>query len=205
MLKELLSIERELLAASDKIAESSRAASQMDVAGLKSQFVRAEGCVVETSPPQPASRPQAHLGTPGLAAVLAVLVAAALVGFILAPTRKSDDTIIAAEPTSAPAREQVALAPRPAIQKTERPPGPAQPAAAAVAALAREKTEGLRAAQPAAAAVAALASEKTEGPRAAQPAASGGCGGSRANTRREEALGPASTGCRGGIALRRFG
>src|SRR5262249_52083557 len=44
-------------------------------------------------------------------------------------TRKSDDTIIAAEPASAPASEQVALAPAP-IQKTDGP-GPAQPAAAA--------------------------------------------------------------------------
>jgi serine/threonine protein kinase/regulation of enolase protein 1 (concanavalin A-like superfamily) len=146
VLKELRSIERELLAERQN-AESSEAASQMDVAGLKSQSARE--VVVETSPPQPASRPQARLGTLGLAAVLAALVATALVGFILAPTRKSDGAIIAAEPTSAPAGEQVALAPA-TIQKTDGP-GPAQPAAAAVAALASEKTESPRPAQPAAA------------------------------------------------------
>ncbi len=94
--------------------------------------------------------PQARLGTVGLAAVLAALVATALVGFILAPTHKSDSAIIAAEPTPAPAREQVAHAPAP-IQKTDGP-GPPQPAVAVVAALAREKTEGPRPAQRAAAA-----------------------------------------------------
>ncbi len=106
VLKELKSIERELLAERQN-AESSEAASQMYVAGLKSQS--APEVVVETSPPQPASLPQSRLGTLGLAAVLAALVVTALVGFILAPTRKSDGAIIAAEPTSAPAREQVAL------------------------------------------------------------------------------------------------
>jgi serine/threonine protein kinase/regulation of enolase protein 1 (concanavalin A-like superfamily) len=146
VLKELRSIERELLAERQN-AESSEAASQVDVAGLKSQS--ASEVVEETNPPQPASRPQARLGTLGLAAVLAALGATALVGFILAPTRKSDDAIIAAEPTSAPAPEQVALAPA-TIQKPDGP-GPAQPAAAAVAALAREETEGPRPAQPAAA------------------------------------------------------
>jgi serine/threonine protein kinase/regulation of enolase protein 1 (concanavalin A-like superfamily) len=166
VLNELRSIERELLAERQN-AESSEAASQTDVAGLKSQSARE--VVVETSPPQPASRPQARLSTIGLAAVLAVVVATALLGFILAPTRKSDDAIIAAEPTSATAREQVALAPA-TIQKADGP-GPAQPPAATVAALAREKTEGPALAQPAASAVAALAREKTEGPPAAQPAA----------------------------------
>ncbi|MGO9917129.1 MAG: protein kinase domain-containing protein [Isosphaeraceae bacterium] len=144
VLNELRSIERELLAERQN-AESSAAASQMDAAGLKSQSARE--VVVETNPPPPASRPQARRRAIALAAVLAALVATALVGFILAPTRKSDDTIIAAEPTSAPAREQVALAPA-TIEKTDGP-GAAQPAAAAVAALAREKAEGPRPAQPA--------------------------------------------------------
>ncbi len=60
VLKELWSIERELLAERQN-AESSEAASRMDVAGLKSQS--ACEVVVETSPPQPASGPQARLGT----------------------------------------------------------------------------------------------------------------------------------------------
>ena len=136
VLKELSHIERELLA-ERRNAESREAASQMDVAGLKSQPARE--AVVETSPPQPAPKPQARLGTLGLVAVLAVLVATALAGFILAPTRKSDDAIIAADPSSAPAREQVALAPV-TIQKTDSP-GPARAAAAVVAPLA-EKDRG---------------------------------------------------------------
>ncbi len=146
-LKELRSIERELLAEREN-ADSSEAASQIDVAGLKSQS--APEVVVETSPTQPASGPQARLGTLGLAAVLAALVATAFVGFILAPTRKSDDTIISPEPASAPAREQVAL-PSATIQKTDDP-GPAQPAAAAVAPPARETTQGSRPARTSAAA-----------------------------------------------------
>ena len=60
VLKELRSIERELLAERQN-AESSEAASRMDVAGHKSQS--AGEVVVETSPPQPASGPQARLGT----------------------------------------------------------------------------------------------------------------------------------------------
>ena len=119
VLDELRSIEREQLAERQNV-ESSEAASQMDVAGLESQSARE--VVEETSPPQPASRPQVRLGTRGLAAVLAVLVATALAGFILAPTHKSDDAITAAEPTSAPAREQVTL---PATIQRQSSPGPA--------------------------------------------------------------------------------
>jgi hypothetical protein len=163
--KELLNIERDLLAERQNV-ESPAAVPPMDVVGPGSQ--PAGEAVAEPGPPQPASKPRARLGARGLAAVLATLVATALTGFILTPTRKSDNAIIAAEPTSAPAREQVALAPT-TIQKTEGP-GPAQPAAAAVAALVREKTEGPGPAQPAAASAAALAREKTGGPRPAQPA-----------------------------------
>jgi hypothetical protein len=146
VLKDLRSIERDL--AERENAESSDAAFQMDVAGLKSQSARE--VVVETSPTQPASRQQSRRRTLGLAAVLGVLVATALVGFTLARARKSDDTIISAEPTSAPTREQVALASA-TIQKTDDR-GPAQPAAAAVAPPARETTEGPRPARPPAAA-----------------------------------------------------
>jgi regulation of enolase protein 1 (concanavalin A-like superfamily) len=147
VLEELLGIERELLA-ERRSAESSEATSQMGVGGFKSQA--AQAVAEETSPTQPASNPQARLSTLGLVAVLAALAATALLGFVLAPTRKSDDTIIAARSTTAPASEQVALPPT-TIPKTDDP-GPAQPAAAAIALLAREKTESPRTAQPAAAA-----------------------------------------------------
>ena len=116
--KELRNIESELIAQRQNM-ESSAAVPPMDVVGPGSGS--ADEVVAETSPTQPASRPRARLRPPGLAAVLATLVATAVVGFILAPTRKSDVAIVAAGSTSAPADEQGGSR-RPRFRK-QRPPG----------------------------------------------------------------------------------
>jgi serine/threonine protein kinase/regulation of enolase protein 1 (concanavalin A-like superfamily) len=123
---ELLNVERELLVERQNV-ESPAAVPPMDVVGPGSGFV--SEVVAETSPAQPASRPQPRLGSLGLAAVLTTLVFTALVGFILAPSRSSGVAIVAAGPTSAPADEQGSPAPA-TIPKTEAP-RPAQPAAGA--------------------------------------------------------------------------
>jgi serine/threonine protein kinase len=124
--KELLNIERELLAERQNV-ESSAAVLPMDIMGSGSRS--ADDVIAEPGSTQPASRPRARLGALGLATVLATLVVTALVGFILAPSRNSDVAIVAAESTPAPAHEQGSQSPA-TIPKTEAPQ-PAQPTAGA--------------------------------------------------------------------------
>ena len=118
VVKELRSIERELLAERQNAEiESGRAPDRT----LRGRAVDRRANSLRRRARLDRRRGlEARRRTLGVAAVLVVLVATAIVGLVLAPTRKSDVTIIAAGPTSAPAREPGRLAPatRP---KTDEP------------------------------------------------------------------------------------
>ena len=124
MVKELRSIERELLAQRQNAALSA-AASLSAVAGSSSPSPRE--LVADTSPVRAEPKREARRRTRWVVAVLAVLMAIAIVGFVLAPTRKRDVTIMAAEPTPIPDGDRGAVVPVVKPQ-TDDPPA-VQPAA----------------------------------------------------------------------------
>jgi serine/threonine protein kinase/regulation of enolase protein 1 (concanavalin A-like superfamily) len=109
VVKELRSIERELLADRQK-AELAPAAPLMPFAAVGNE---APGeSMALTSPTQPASTPQSRRRKLVItAAVLAVLAAMAVGSFVFAPHRGSKVGIVAVGSTSAPAHDQGAVAP----------------------------------------------------------------------------------------------
>ena len=114
VVKELRNIERELLA--QRQNAEPLAASPLDVALPGSRSSRV--LVAETSPIRSESKARARRRSLAVAAVLAVLVFAATVGFVLAPTRNNNAATIAEEPTSAPAGERVRPVARPQTDQT---------------------------------------------------------------------------------------
>ncbi len=124
VVKELRNIERELLAARQN-AEMRPAVPPIDVVGQRGRSPRE--FVADTSPTRPASRQEVRRRALGVAAVLVVLVAMAIVSLIFARTRRSNLTIIATGPATAPDREPGALAP--VMRPKTDDPRPAQPAA----------------------------------------------------------------------------
>ena len=126
VVKELKSIERELLAERQN-AERQAAEPLTDVVR---QIIRSPRVPVNpTSPTPPASTPHARRRKLGVAAVLALLTATAILSLVFARTRRSNVPIVAPVPTRAEYREPGALAPV-EITQTEAP-RPAQPAAGA--------------------------------------------------------------------------
>ena len=109
VVKEIRTIERALLAERQKVELSAAMPFSAVVESIKP--VPTQGAE-KPSGPQAAARPRNRRRTIGIAAaVLAALMAAAVVGFVFAPPRKSKVAIVAVGPTSAPAHDEEALAP----------------------------------------------------------------------------------------------